>query len=230
MSEQPRDIIRYWYDPRSAGEDGLIGVGGDLTAATLRQAYQDGVFPWFNEDDPIMWWSPDPRGVFSVAEGIYISHRLARRLRTVSWKITCNQAFSDVMQACSVRQEGSWIHERMIRAYSRFHRTGFAHSIEVWDSTELIGGVYGVAVGALFAAESMFHRATDASKVALVYLMQHLRKQNFLVMDTQMTTPHTKSMGAFDIPRGCYLDILDRLAKEKDVHFQPEQFSGEWKN
>ena len=191
-----------WDDP-----DGLVAVGGDLRPETLLGAYRRGIFPWFNEGDPILWWSPDPRAVFELDQ-FHASRRLLRTCRGGKFTLTVNQAFPAVMRACGEREEGTWITHAMLAGYAELHRLGHAHSVEAWREGELVGGVYGVAQGGLFAAESMFHRAADAGKVALVHLVERLRERGFTLFDTQMLTPVTASLGAVEIPRAEYLRRL----------------------
>ena len=215
---------RFWGSPAAAGPDGLVGVGGDLSPATLVRAYADGVFPWFNPGDPILWWSPDPRGIFEF-DGIHVSKSLARTLKAGRFTTTVNAAFRQVMEGCAAgRQQGTWITRRMLTAYGDLHTAGAAHSIEVWQPTtaggrELVGGIYGVAVGAMFAGESMFHRVTDASKVALVTLGQHLQQRGYTLFDTQMVTAHTTRMGAIEISRSEYLARLAAAVATPGVTF-----------
>ena len=170
-----------WIPPEMAEPDGFVGVGGDLSPRTLLRAYAEGVFPWFNEGDPILWWSPDPRGVIELHAntsthpdgtpgygGLHVSKRLARTIRSGKFRVTVNQCFAKVMRACGeCRPEGTWVTPDMLAAYTELHRLGHAHSVETWLGDELVGGTYGLAIGGLFAAESMFYRVTDASKVAL---------------------------------------------------------------
>ena len=159
-----------WIPPAFADENGLVGVGGTLEPACLLRAYAEGVFPWFSEGDPILWWSPDPRAIFDIHAGLHIPRRLARTLRSGKFQVTFNQAFGHVIRACADRPEGTWITREMVSAYEDLHRLRFAHSVEAWQDGELAGGVYGVAINAFFAAESMFYRRTDGSKVALAGL------------------------------------------------------------
>jgi leucyl/phenylalanyl-tRNA--protein transferase len=202
--------------PEYADEHGLVAVGGDLRPATLLRAYRGGVFPWFSEGDPILWWSPDPRTIFEL-DRFYLSRRLERTIRSGKFRLTINKAFSDVIHACADR-EHTWITTDMIAAYTRLHEMGHAHSIETWLGDKLAGGVYGVAVGGFFAGESMFHRVSDASKVALAYLIEYLRIRGFVLFDSQVITEHTASLGAFEITRAAYLDRLHR-ALEVPVTF-----------
>jgi leucyl/phenylalanyl-tRNA--protein transferase len=199
-----RDEPLLWDDPH-----GLVYMGGDLSPGTLLNAYRHGIFPWFNEDDPLLWWSPDPRTIFEF-DTIHFSRRLLRTVKQGKYQVTFNQQFAGVMTGCSDRDEGSWITVDMLEAYSELHRLGHAHSVESWLGRELVGGIYGVAIGGFFAAESMFHRATDAGMVAMVTLVEHLRSRGYQLLDTQMPTDHTRSLGAIDIPRYEYLRRLER--------------------
>ena len=214
---------RYWNSPAASGPEGLVGVGGDLRPATLVRAYAEGVFPWFSPGDPILWWSPDPRGVFDL-DRVHVSRSLARTIRTGKFRVTVNQAFRRVVEACATaRDDGTWITAEMIQAYTDLHTAGAAHSVETWlpapgGGWDLAGGIYGVAVGGLFAGESMFYRATDASKVALVALTDRLRARGFALFDTQMVTDHTATLGAVEIPRAEYLARL-AAAVAKPVRF-----------
>jgi leucyl/phenylalanyl-tRNA---protein transferase len=211
---------RPWIPPALADADGLVGVGGDLSVSTLLLAYADGVFPWFNDGDPLLWWSPDPRGVIEL-DSLHVSRRLVRTIRTGKFRVTLNRCFETVMRACGEdREEGTWVTDRMVAAYTALHRAGHAHSVETWVGDTLAGGTYGVAVGGLFAAESMFHRVTDGSKVALVALVEHLKSQGYELLDVQMTTAHTMTMGAVPIPRAEYLRRLKRAVR-KPVPFLP---------
>src|SRR5271163_4997159 len=166
------------FQPNWADEQGLVAVGGDLRPATLLRAYRSGIFPWYNEGDPILWWSPEPRAIFEFNR-FYISSRLARTIRAGKFRLTINQAFTEVMRGCGEREQ-TWVTADMMHAYTRLHKLGHAHSIEAWLGDDLVGGVYGVAIGGLFSGESMFHRARDASKVALSYLIEYLRVRGFV--------------------------------------------------
>jgi leucyl/phenylalanyl-tRNA--protein transferase len=204
------------FRPENADEYGLVAVGGDLRPATLLRAYRTGIFPWFNEGDPILWWSPDPRAIFAF-ERFYLPRRLLRTIRAGKFRLTIDKAFADVMRGCAER-EHTWITADMINAYIRLHRLGHAHSIEVWQGEELAGGIYGIALGGFFAGESMFHRVRDASKVALTYLTEYLQARGFVLFDTQVITEITARFGAVEIPRAEYLDRLKR-ALDKQVSF-----------
>jgi leucyl/phenylalanyl-tRNA--protein transferase len=195
-------------NPELADEVGLVAVGGELRPEWLLHAYRNGVFPWFDEGDPIYWWSPDPRAIFEL-DGLHVSRRLRRTIRSGKFALTANRDFGAVIRGCADRpEEGTWITPEMIEAYEALHALGHAHSVEAWAGEKLAGGLYGVAIGGFFAAESMFTRQRDASKVALVALVERLRQRGFQLLDTQMLTEHTARMGAVEIPRRQYLDRL----------------------
>jgi leucyl/phenylalanyl-tRNA--protein transferase len=216
-----------WIPPEMADPDGFVGVGGDLGPRTLLRAYAEGVFPWFNEDDPILWWSPDPRAIIelrtkpgSPSDGFHVSRRLARTIRSGKFRVTVNHCFETVMRACGENREGgTWVTPDMLAAYTQMHRLGHAHSVETWVGDELAGGVYGLTIGGLFAAESMFYRVSDGSKVALAALVARLRERGYTLLDVQMTTPHTESMGAVNIPRSEYLRRLREAVKKTGIRF-----------
>lgn len=207
---------RLWFpDPRLADAEGLVAIGGDFSPQRLLLAYRSGIFPW--TDNPITWWSPDPRAIFEF-DRVHIPRSLRRLLRKNPFTITLDRAFRQVMEGCAQPAPGreeSWVTPAFIMAYTRLHELGHAHSVEVWQNGELVGGVYGVAIGGFFAGESMFHRVRDASKVALIHLLQHLRERGFVLFDTQMATPVTRLLGAVEIPREEYLRRLaDALRKD----------------
>ncbi|HET7340840.1 MAG TPA: leucyl/phenylalanyl-tRNA--protein transferase [Methylomirabilota bacterium] len=194
-------------DPARADAEGLLAEGGDLEPATLIEAYRRGIFPWPVEAHELLWWSPDPRAILP-AGAPHVSRSLARTLRRARFRVTLNAAFPEVIAACADREE-TWITPALRAAYVRLHRLGWAHSVEVWGADgALLGGVYGVAVGALFSAESMFHRASDASKVALVALAQRARAVGATLLDVQVPSAHLTSLGAVSIPRAEYLARL----------------------
>lgn len=202
--------------PESALDEpnGLLAWGGDLSAERLLAAYSQGVFPWFNEDEPILWWSPDPRCVFRT-DGVHVSRSLRRQLAKTNWRLTADTSFSRVMQACAAPrngQPGTWIGRDMIAAYEELHRLGHAHSVEVWDRGTLVGGIYGVAIGRLFCGESMFSAHTGGSKVALAGLCQLLHGWGFPLLDAQVTNPHLMSMGAVEVPRREFVSQARRLS------------------
>jgi leucyl/phenylalanyl-tRNA---protein transferase len=219
---------RWAFDPESADEHGLVGVGADLEPSTLLDAYSSGVFPtrfepYSDPSFPMFWWSPDPRAIFEL-DNLHISRRLARTLKSNRFRVTFNQNFQGVMAGCADRPEGTWITQDILDAYERLHVLGYAHSVEVWREQQLAGGTYGVAIGGLFAAESMFFRVTDASKVALVALRDRLRDRGFSLWDIQLLTQHTERMGAIEIPRHVYLDRLKDVIESK-THFSSNQLA-----
>lgn len=193
--------------------NGLLAAGGDLTVPWLLAAYRSGVFPWYDDDrGPILWWSPDPRAVL-FTQDLHVSRRLERTLRSGGFTCTFDRAFDDVVAACSAPragQRGTWITPVMQAAYGRLHRAGYAHSIEVWHGGTLAGGLYGVSLGRLFFGESMFHRRTDASKVALVTLTRRIESWGFSLLDCQVMNPHLESLGAREIPRSDFLEHLEQ--------------------
>ena len=202
-------------DPSLADADGLVAIGGDLGTERLLAAYRQGIFPW--TADPITWWSPDPRAIFEL-DGFHVPQSLARIIRRGRFEATIDQSFRAVMEGCAAPapgRGGAWITEEFIEAYTRLHRLGHAHSVECRLKGELVGGIYGVTIGGLFAGESMFHRVNDASKVALHHLVRHLRERGFALFDIQMVTPATKPLGAIEIPRREYLQRLSAAVKMK---------------
>jgi leucyl/phenylalanyl-tRNA--protein transferase len=188
-----------------ADDNGLVAIGGDLGPERLLQAYRSGVFPWYGENEPICWWSPDPRAIFEL-DRLHIARRMRRTLRSGGFTVTVDRDFAGVIRGCAQgRTEGTWITPEMIQAYETLHARNYAHSIEVWQEDELAGGLYGVAIGGFFAGESMFARRRDSSKVALVHLMERLRQRGFQLFDIQFLTDHTTRLGAVEIPRSEYL-------------------------
>jgi leucyl/phenylalanyl-tRNA--protein transferase len=188
-----------------ADDNGLVAIGGDLGPERLLQAYRSGVFPWYGENEPICWWSPDPRAIFEL-DRLHIARRMRRTLRSGGFTVTVDRDFAGVIRGCAQgRTEGTWITPEMIQAYETLHARNYAHSIEVWQEDELAGGLYGVAIGGFFAGESMFARRRDGSKVALVHLMERLRQRGFQLFDIQFLTDHTTRLGAVEIPRSEYL-------------------------
>ena len=194
--------------PDRADAEGLVAVGGDLSVPRLLLAYRSGIFPW--TVDPITWWSPEPRAIFEL-DGFHVSRSLARVIRKGVFSITMDRAFGQVMQGCAAPAPGrrsTWISPEFIAAYTQLHQQGHAHSLECWQGRRLVGGIYGVTMGGFFAGESMFHRVSDASKVALFHLIEHLRRQRFVLFDIQMLTPITAQLGGISIPRAEYLSRL----------------------
>jgi leucyl/phenylalanyl-tRNA--protein transferase len=191
-----------------ADPSGLVAVGGDLHPERLLQAYRCGIFPWYGENEPVCWWSPDPRAIFEL-DGLHISRRLRRTLHSGRLSHSVNRDFAGVIRGCAEgRTDGTWITPDMIQAYEDLHARAYAHSVEVWQDGRLAGGVYGVAIGGFFAGESMFTRRRDASKIALVHLIERLRQRGFQLFDIQFRTEHTARLGAIEIPRSEYLARL----------------------
>lgn len=204
-------------DPCTAAEepDGLLAVGGNLEPTTIYDAYRRGIFPWFSDDDPILWWSPSVRCVIRP-EQLHISKSLRKCLRQNQYHITTDTAFEQVIEACAAPRAddlGTWIIPEMIDAYSALHSLGQAHSLEVWDEDRLVGGIYGIAVGGVFCGESMFSLVPNGSKIAMAYLCHWIQSQGFELLDCQIENPHLISMGAILIPRE---EFLAQLAGCKD--------------
>ena len=205
--------------------NGLLAVGGDLTVQRLCAAYRNGIFPWYGEGQPILWWSPDPRGVF-IPGDLHISRSLRRRINQSPYRVTLDCNFAAVVAGCAAPRagnEGTWITHEMISAYIELHYRDYAHSVEVWLEDELVGGLYGVALNGAFFGESMFSRARDASKVALANLCPQLWRWGFEFLDCQMSNPHLDSMGAREIPRSDYLKLLADALRKPHRH-SPWQF------
>ena len=195
-----------------ATPEGLLAVGGDLRPERLLEAYRHGIFPWYNDEQPILWWSPDPRTVL-FPEKLHVSRSLKRSLRPGLFSVTLDTCFRDVMRHCAGPRPqypdgGTWITADMLDAYQCLHELGYAHSVEIWQAGELVGGLYGVALGGAFFAESMFTRVPNASKVALVCLVRQLHAWGFRLMDCQQSSPHVTALGAESIPRRDFLDHL----------------------
>ena len=201
-------------DPRLYDAQGIVALGGSMTPERLEAAYRSGIFPWYDETTVPIWWSPDPRALMTP-ERLHVSRSLQRTMRRGGYELTWNRCFSRVMRECAKdREDGTWILPEMVRAYSALQRRGNAHSIEVWSGEELVGGVYGVQFGRLFCAESMFHRATDMSKVALVTMVRALFGAGIRVFVVQFVTTHLASLGAFEIPRTEYLQLARGASAE----------------
>ncbi|QTA81565.1 Leucyl/phenylalanyl-tRNA--protein transferase [Desulfonema limicola] len=211
--------------PHLAEREGLLAVGGDLSLKRLILAYKMGIFPWYSEDDPIIWWSPDPRLILYPDE-LKISKSLKKILNKGIFQVTLDQAFDKVIMECAaVRSEtgeGTWIVDEMIEAYCRLHRAGLAHSVETWINGHLAGGLYGVSLGKCFFGESMFMRVSNASKVAFVSLVQQLSRWSFDFIDCQVKTRHLMSFGAREVSRKVFLDQLQKSLKKKTLRGQWE--------
>jgi leucyl/phenylalanyl-tRNA--protein transferase len=220
LSANPTDLR---FPPvEQASPEGLLAVGGDLRPERLLEAYRHGIFPWYSNDQPILWWSPDPRTVL-FPDKLHISRSLKRSLRPGIFSVTLDTCFRAVMTACAEPRPkypdgGTWITAEMLKAYTRLHELGYAHSVETWQEGQLVGGLYGVALGGTFFAESMFTRASNASKVALVSLVHQLQAWGFRLMDCQQSSPHVMALGAEPIPRRDFLDHLAKALTLPDRH------------
>lgn len=199
-----------------ASDDGLLAVGGDLSPERLVLAYQNGIFPWFEDDEQIMWWSPNPRLILELNE-FKVSKSLKRIINSNKFDVKLNTCFTDVIEACSSTnrkgEDGTWITEGMKEAYIKLHKLGIAYSVEVFENKQLVGGLYGLAIGKIFCGESMFHKVSNASKVALYYLVDILKENNFNFIDAQTPTNHLISMGAKEISRETFLSRLKNNTK-----------------
>jgi leucyl/phenylalanyl-tRNA--protein transferase len=208
LSRNPADLS---FPPvEQASPEGLLAIGGDLRPERLLEAYRHGIFPWYNEDQPILWWSPDPRTVL-FPEKLHISRSLKRSLRPGIFSVTLDTCFEDVIRHCAgprsqYPEGGTWITPAMAEAYTTLHQQGYAHSVETWRNDQLVGGLYGVAIGGAFFAESMFTKVDDASKVALVSLVRQLHTQGFRIIDCQQSSPHVLRLGAEEISRRLYIE------------------------
>jgi leucyl/phenylalanyl-tRNA--protein transferase len=203
-----------------AGDDGLLAAGGSLDVPVLLEAYSKGIFPWYAEGSPILWWSPDPRMVL-FPDKFRVSKSLGHTLQKGDLEICMDSCFPDVIRHCSnvhrPGQDGTWITEDMISAYMLLHEAGYAHSVEVFAEGKLVGGLYGVSLGGAFFGESMFHLRRDVSKVALFHLVDFARRNDFSLIDAQQSTPHLQRLGAEEIPRSQFLDILKLALTKKTI-------------
>ncbi len=196
----------------------LVAVGAELSPALVLDAYRHGVFPWYEEGSPVLWWSPDPRAVLPL-DTFHVPRRLQRERRRSVYRVRRDHDFEAVMRACDEnRPDGTWIHEAMVACYTALHAEGHAHSVEVYQDDRLVGGIYGVAFGGGFAAESMFHRERDASKIALIHLVEHLVARGYVLLDVQFLTEHLAQFGCEEIPREAYLKRV-RHALTLDVRW-----------
>lgn len=217
-------------DVTEADEDGLLAIGGDLTSDRLLLAYSKGIFPWYEEPYPVLWWSPDPRMIL-LPEEIVISHSLRQRLNKKIFEVRIDTVFDKVIKRCAENglrsKTGTWITGAMIEAYNKLHTEGYAHSVETWIDNELVGGLYGVSLGRAFFGESMFHQETDASKVALVFLARLMKQLNFHFIDVQQETAHLKSMGAKSMARTEFLILLKKALVFETIRGRWTKFGNE---
>lgn len=197
-------------DPSLAEEDGLLALDGDLSPERLILAYSNGIFPWFSEDEPILWWSPDPRFIV-YPNDVRISHSMKKLLKKNTYRVSFDTCFRDVISSCSNvrKEEGTWITNEMIEAYCKLHKLGFAHSVETWYGDKLVGGLYGISMGKCFFGESMFSTMDNASKVAFINLSRVLEEKKFVVIDCQVYTTHLESLGAVNISREDFLTLIE---------------------
>ncbi|HMV24305.1 MAG TPA: leucyl/phenylalanyl-tRNA--protein transferase [Saprospiraceae bacterium] len=202
--------------------DGLLAIGGDLSVKRLLGAYKCGIFPWYNATEPIMWWSPDPRLVL-FPDKLHVAKSMRTYFNNNTFQLSYNHAFEEVMTACGEisrkNQDGTWIHQDLVDAYVRLHKAGFAHSVEVWKNSRLVGGLYGIAIGKVFFGESMFAHLPNASKFGFISLVKKLAQLNFKLIDCQQETPHLKSLGAELLDRNVFVQIL----QENDKKFSHEK-------
>ncbi len=211
----PPEVV--FPDPEDADENGIVAVGEDYSASTLLLAYRSGIFPWPHKK-LLPWFSPDPRAIFPIDKPPRWARSLRRTLKTHPYGITLDTAFTEVMKGCADARPGhTWISAKMIAAYSELHERGFAHSVEVWEGQSLVGGIYGVTVGRTFAGESMFHRVTDASKIAFAALAYSLRESGYELFDVQVLNPHLESLGCIELERSEFLDA-HRASVAKGPH------------
>lgn len=221
-------IRLHWLDPRNPQEpfppahlamrepNGLLAIGGDLSPTRLLRAYAQGIFPWYNPDEPILWWCPDPRAVIEPG-ALHVSRSLAKAVRRADYAVTLNRAFAEVLRGCAAprgQHRGTWLGPDMQQAYLALHRLGHAHSVEVWRQGALVGGLYGIAVGRMFYGESMFSRVSDASKIALYWLSRQLDRWGYELMDCQIHSPHLESLGAQLMTRVAFLERARPAAAE----------------
>lgn len=222
MSQLPWLNQELWFpDLEQALEDpnGLLAAGGDLSPERLLLAYRSGIFPWYDESQPILWWSPNPRSVL-FPEKLHVSRSLRKTLKRNIFDITFDQSFREVMLACAdsrMDTEGTWITNNMLSSYTELHRMGFAHSVEVWQNDQLVGGLYGIALGRVFFGESMFSRVTDASKVGFVHLVKYLINHGFKLIDCQVESAHLNSLGAELIDRTAFRTQLRQLINDNGL-------------
>jgi leucyl/phenylalanyl-tRNA--protein transferase len=200
-----------------ADEDGLLAFGGKLNAEFLLEAYAGGIFPWYNENEPILWWCPNPRSVIFV-EDIHISKSMKKLIKSDKYKVTMDEDFEGVIESCKTIRKETWINNNIKKAYIELHKLGVAHSVEVWSEKGLVGGLYGVSIGRMFFGESMFSNESNTSKLALISLCVHLQKIGMEIIDCQVHNSHLESMGAVEIPRDDFFKILERDIAKKGLY------------
>ncbi len=228
----------YWIDHRDTScqfppvdhalndPNGLLAAGGDLSPKRLIEAYRQGIFPWYSDHQPILWWSPNPRAVL-YPDQLYVSRSLRKKIRQHKFEVTMDRCFEDVLIHCAlprVEDHGTWITDDMHKAYLHLHKIGVAHSIEAWQDHVLVGGLYGIGIGQMFFGESMFARATDASKVAFTHLVKQLKKWGYKLIDCQVASNHLASLGAVDIPREEFMKLLNQYIDASGQKDGPWQF------
>jgi leucyl/phenylalanyl-tRNA--protein transferase len=215
----------YHFPPAEGAENGIVAIGGDLSLERLLSAYKNGIFPWYSEGEPIIWWSPDPRFVL-LPDELHISKSMHRVVNSKEFTITLDADFPFVIRQCAEvsrnDENGTWITEEMIAAYCVLHESGYAHSVEVWKNNTMVGGIYGISLGKVFFAESMFHTETNASKLAFIRLTQLLKQNEYMLLDAQVYTKHVESLGAKEISRKEFMQLLQK-------GLQYESSTGKWK-
>lgn len=210
--------------------DGLLAAGGDLSEQRLITAYAQGIFPWYSEGEPILWWSPDPRCVL-YPDQLHISRSLRKTLRKAQYRITLDHAFADVMRACAAPRDdeaGTWITAEMFQAYCHLHQKGWAHSVELWCDDELVGGLYGIGLGRVFFGESMFSRVRDGSKIAFAWFVEQLKVWGYALVDCQVRSEHLVSLGAKEIPRDIFVQALGNLVPQPVSHTWQMELEQDW--
>lgn len=213
----------YFPPVEEASYEGVLAIGGDLSIERLLLAYRNGIFPWFNDDEPVLWWAPPERMV--VAPSIYkVSKSIRNLLNQNKFKVTFNQNFSDVILGCQQidrpGQDGTWLSDDFIESYTKLHEMGIAKSVEVWQNDQLVGGLYGIDMGHVFCGESMFSRVSNASKIAFVTLIKHLNENNYKLLDCQVHNDHLEHLGAFEVSRDVFMKVLN----SEEINFASSNF------
>lgn len=200
-----------------AEEDGLLAFGGKLDASFIIEAYSRGIFPWYNEEEPILWWSPNPRSVFFL-ENIKISKSMQKFIKKTNYTVTFDKDFEGVINACAKSRQETWISKAFIETYSKLHKDGIAHSVEVWNGEKLVGGLYGINLGKMFYGESMFSIEANSSKLALIKLAEFLKEKGYKIIDCQVHNSHLESLGAVEIPRNEFIKIMKKQIEKKGYY------------